>query len=138
MMAELRELVAKLHLERHVRLLGERQDVPTLMAASDLFVLASRREGLPLSLLEAMSAGLPVVATDVGDVRKVVGERTGWVVPAGEPKVLAAAITDAFQDRARARQFGLTGKSHVASEYDPQVWFDRLMSLYDGVLVGSA
>jgi glycosyltransferase involved in cell wall biosynthesis len=77
-----------------VRFLGSRPDVPSLLAASDLFVLPSLWEGLPMALLEGMAAGLPVIATDVAGSRQVVvpGE-SGMLVAPGDPRALASAVT---------------------------------------------
>jgi glycosyltransferase involved in cell wall biosynthesis len=75
-----------------VRLLGERSDVPALLAAADLFCLASDAEGMPMAVLEAMASGVPVVASAVGGlVAGTAGAAT--LVPPGDPGALAAAIT---------------------------------------------
>ena len=87
-----------------------RRDVPALLAASDIFRLTSNREGVPIAILEAMAAGEPVVATDVGGVRELVvgsgtpvsaaGE-TGLLAPAGDDRALAAALAALIADPAR-------------------------------------
>jgi glycosyltransferase involved in cell wall biosynthesis len=85
--------VRDLGLAGRVALLGERQDVPALLGASQVFVLASRQEGLPLAVLEAMRAGLPVVASDVGGVREAVTPgRTGLLVRRGDAAGLRTAL----------------------------------------------
>ena len=77
--------IRRLGLEERVQLAGERSDVPELLAGSDVFVLSSRSEGLPVSVLEAMAAELPVVASDVGGVAElVVDGETGMLVPPGD------------------------------------------------------
>jgi glycosyltransferase involved in cell wall biosynthesis len=77
----------------NVRFLGARDDVPDLMAAADALVVPSRWEGLPMVLLEAASAGLPVVATDVGGNAEVVADReTGFLVPPDDPEALGVAM----------------------------------------------
>ncbi len=76
------------------------------LAASDVFVLASRREGLPMALLEAMAAGLPAVVTDVGEMAGVVVEGTGRVVPTEDVGALADALGDLLADRCAARRCG--------------------------------
>ena len=79
-------------LGERLRLLGYRDDVPDLMAAADIFVLPSRFEGLPMSVIEAMLTGLPVVAANVrGPAEQVVPEVTGLLVPSGDSSALAAA-----------------------------------------------
>ncbi|MBA3534337.1 MAG: glycosyltransferase, partial [Ardenticatenales bacterium] len=90
--AELEAQIKTLGLEGHAWLLGMRNDVPRLLAASDIFATSSHWEGLPIAVLEALAAGLPVVGTTVGDVPKVVVEGTGLLVPPREPGALAAAL----------------------------------------------
>ncbi|GAA4125120.1 glycosyltransferase [Knoellia locipacati] len=90
---EVRELHAALGLGDQFVLLGFRDDVPDLMRAVDLFVLGSAHEGLPVAVMEALAAGLPVVATDVGGVAEaVVDGQNGFLVPSRDPKALAAAM----------------------------------------------
>ncbi len=127
---KLQALIDELGLQGRAFLLGERHDVPELLVASDMFVLASYREGLSLSVLEAMAAGLPVVATDVGETARIVGHDAGLVVPPGEPAVLAQAIASVLDNWELARQWGRAGKQRVDADYSPEVWFDRLMTVY--------
>ena len=90
-------------------LLGQRRDAPDLLLSADLFVSAAHSEGLPLSLLEAMAASLPVVHTDVGEVSQVVDAECAIVVPVKNPKMFSNAALDilnspqkqAMSDRAR-------------------------------------
>jgi glycosyltransferase involved in cell wall biosynthesis len=101
------------------RLVGERDDVLELLGGADIFVLSSRSEGLPLSILEAMSAGLPVVASRVGGVPELVldGE-TGLLVPPGEPSSLAAAIERLLVDPALRNRLGAAGRARVEEYFD--------------------
>ena len=98
--------VRRAGLDGVVALLGDRDDVPALLAAADVFVLASRSEGFPMSVLEAMAAGLPVVASAVGGVPEAVldGE-TGLLVPPGDAGAVAGARARALlaDGRLRAR-----------------------------------
>jgi len=90
---ELAATHARLGLGEAVRLLGERQDVLDLLFASDVFCLASRHEGLPVALMEALAVGLPVVATSVGGVPELVDDGVeGLLVPSDDPAALAAAL----------------------------------------------
>lgn len=85
--------IAKRELTRWVHLLGLRKDVPRCLAAADIVWLTSVSEGIPLTLIEAMAAGVPVVATNVGGVAEVVEpELTGMLAPAGDDQALAAAV----------------------------------------------
>ncbi|GAA2168130.1 glycosyltransferase involved in cell wall biosynthesis [Humibacillus xanthopallidus] len=96
---EVHALHRELGLGERFKLLGYRTDVPDLLAASDLFVLASAFEGLPVSIMEAMAAGLPVVATSVGGVPEVVvEEETGLLVRPGDSDALADAVLALAQD----------------------------------------
>ena len=103
----LERLRRDLGLEDHVRLVGYREDVQALLQASDVFVLTSRSEGLALTLLEAMAAGLPVVATDVGGNREVVARgETGLLVAAGSPTAVADALLSLIEDPAQRPPWG--------------------------------
>jgi len=111
--------VRRLGMESVVRLAGERNDVAELLAAADLFVLSSRSEGLPLSILEAMAAGLPVVASSVGGVPElVVDGETGLLVPPDDPHALAAAIERLLDDSALRRRLGAAGRTRVWEHFD--------------------
>ena len=112
----LERLSADLGLGNAVRFHGFQMDVRPFLAGRDAFVLSSVSEGIALTLLEAMAAALPVVATDVGGNREVViaGE-TGFLVPPGDPAALARALITLLSDPARASQFGAAGRSRVTS-----------------------
>ena len=113
------EEVRRLGLERAVELVGERDDVPELLATADLFVLSSRSEGLPLSILEAMAAGLPVVASRVGGIPEVVVDgETGLLVPPGDPQRLADAVERLLADPSLRRRLGEAGRRRVAEHFD--------------------
>ena len=89
----------------NLRRLGERADVPQILAASDLLVSTSTSEGFPNAVLEGLAAGLPAVATDAGDTKRIVGD-CGSIVPAGDARALAAAI-EGFFDRPPAQRQAL-------------------------------
>ena len=122
-------------LEPTVELAGEREDVPEILAGADVFVLSSLSEGLPLSILEAMAAGLPVVASSVGGIPEVVidGE-TGLLVPPGDPQSLAAAIERLLADPALRRRLGEAGRIRVAEHFDLAAVHRAHLDLYRGVL----
>lgn len=98
----------------NVHFLGFRRDVPAVLAASDAFVLPSKREGLPRSVLEAMAAGLPVVATNVRGNRDLVGHRkNGFLVKVGDAPALAEALRALATDEGLRRRLGEEGRAKV-------------------------
>jgi glycosyltransferase involved in cell wall biosynthesis len=117
-------------LQHHVRLLGARNDVPQLLSASDVYVSASHWEGLPLTVLEAMAAGLPIVATGVGDVPRVVVAGTGVIVPPRDPSALAKALRNLLAEPERMRVMGQTAQAHIARHFNSTVWLDNLLAVY--------
>ena len=123
--------IARLGLGERVKLLGLRRDVPQLLGASDLFASASAWEGLPVATLEAMAAGLPVVATAVGDVPRVVDAASGSLVPAGRPDALGAALDRTVADPALRRRQGEAARRRVAEEFSADAWAARLVALYE-------
>lgn len=128
---ELEGLIEELALSHEVTLLGERQDVNRLLGEFDAFVLPSRTEGLPVALLEAMSCGLPVVATSVGGVPAAL-EQAGILVPAGDPRALADAMLRLARDPDLRRSLGAGGRRRALEEYDRRLMFER----YEAALFG--
>lgn len=112
--AALERQIAAAGLQATFRLLGTRPDVPALLAAADLFVLPSLWEGLPMALIEAMAAGLPVVATDVSGTRGVMRDgETGLLVPPGDATALAQAMAALLAEPERAAQMGAAARRRV-------------------------
>jgi glycosyltransferase involved in cell wall biosynthesis len=103
----------------HVELAGERRDVRRLLEDADVFVLSSRSEGAPLSILEAMAAGLPVVATAVGGIPEIVDDgTTGLLVPPGDAAALAAALERLLADAGLRARMGAAGWERVRERFD--------------------
>jgi len=106
-------------LSQRVELLGARADVPDLLSRSDVFVLSSRSEGFPVSVLEAMAAGLPVVATDVGGVAEAIEDgETGFLVPPADSEALARALERLVADGALRRRLGAAGRARALGLFD--------------------
>jgi glycosyltransferase involved in cell wall biosynthesis len=106
--------ILRLGIGDRVRLVGERRDVPELLAGADVFVLSSTSEGLPVSVLEAMAAGLPVVGSSVGGVPElVVDGETGLLVEPGNPQELSAAIDRLLADPELRRRLGDAGRERA-------------------------
>ncbi|WP_441291320.1 glycosyltransferase [Sorangium sp. KYC3313] len=129
-------LARELGVSERVLFTGERHDVPALLAAFDVFALPSLSEGLPLALLEAMTAGLPVVATDVGGVSTVlVHGETGFLVPSDEVTPLAARLSELHANPARAAQMGRSGRRLALRRYSAIQMAERYMELYARLLL---
>jgi glycosyltransferase involved in cell wall biosynthesis len=118
-----------------VRFLGSRRDVPDLLAACDVFVLPSLIEGLPLSVLEAMAAARPVVATRVpGTDETVVDGETGMLVPPRDPEALAHAIRSVLSDPERASRFGSAGRARVLGDFSTRRMVSAVEQQYEELL----
>ena len=111
-------LIESAGLRDRVELLGERDDVRDVLSHADLFVLSSRSEAMPMSILEAMAAGLPVVASNVGGVPEVVvDDQTGLLVPPGNAAALASAIERLLGDRELRIEFGARGLERARTTF---------------------
>jgi glycosyltransferase involved in cell wall biosynthesis len=105
--SEVESQIERMDAGEHVRLVGTRSDVADLLHAADVFVLASMREGFPVSLIEAMACGKAIVATDVGGIPDaVVGGRNGILVRPGDAHALSEAISTLLVDRGLAGRLG--------------------------------
>jgi len=127
---ELEQRVSRLGIDQSMRFLGRRNDIPELLAASDISVLSSHEEGFSNVILEAMAAGLPVVATDVGGNREaVVDGVTGWLARPRDPKALAEKILDLLNDEKKAVAWGRRGQQRVKKHFT----IDRMVEAYVGI-----
>ena len=133
-------LARELGLASHVVFTGFRPDVPALLAAMDCFVLASTRtEGVPQSLLQAMAAGVPVVASAVGGIPEVIAPgETGLLVTPGDPEALAAGIAAVLDAPEPARRRAEAARALCAARFSHEASIARLLALYDEVLAGRA
>lgn len=113
-----------------VRLLGHRDDVPQLLKASDVFALSSENEAAPMSILEAMASGLPVVATNVGGVSTLVrDQQTGVLVPPGDPGAMAGQLAALAGDAQLRRSLGSAGLRHQRERWSAAAMVDRYATL---------
>lgn len=130
---------ARLGLESRATLLGLRDDVPDLLTASDVLAQASRREGLSIAALEAMSASLPIVATAVGGTREaVVDGGTGRLVPIGDVDALAAGLIEVCGDAALRTAWGEAARRRWEEEFSAARMVERSEALYRRVLEARA
>jgi len=132
---QLEEKVSELGLLGKVIFTGSRRDVPEILSILDIFVLPSLKEGLPMALLEAMAARLPVVATKVGAVPKVVVHKeNGFLVEPGSSESLCTAISELLSDSTEAVRFGLQGYQKVENEFSSKAMAERYFDVYGKVL----
>lgn len=127
----------RLGLREKVRFVGDQERIPPLLPAVDIAAIPSFHEGMPNAALEAMAAGVPVVATAVGGTPEVVldGE-TGILVPPGDPGALAAAITRLVRNPAERTRLGQAGKRRIFENFSIQVAVRKLERHYCELLAG--
>lgn len=135
LLASLEQLAQQLGIADRVRFFGPRRDVAQILAASDIFALASNWEGFGLVVAEAGSTGLPVVASAVGGIPEIVEDgKTGLLVPPGNPQALAAALERLAARPEEARALGAAGRARIIEQFDIQLCADRHAALYRSVL----
>ncbi|MDQ2765785.1 MAG: glycosyltransferase [Gemmatimonadota bacterium] len=110
--------------------LGAVPDAARYFAAFDLFILSSRTEGLPMVLLEAMAAGVPIVTTNVGGIPKLLSASEGVLVSPDDPTALASAMRATLDDRAAASARAHAAQLRQRAEFDVGPWSDRYEALY--------
>ena len=128
---QMQALAQQLGIAGRVRFLGLREDVPALMAASDVLLAPSRREALSLTLLEASACGLPIVATRVGGIGEVVEEgASGFLVAPDDPPALAAAIAPLLADAALRARCGARARQRFEAGFLEDAMFDKTVAVY--------
>lgn len=130
-------LASNLGISDRVHFLGARTDVAQLLASSDIFVLASRFEGLPISILEAMRAGLPVVASNVGGVPELVTDKSGILVPASDPDSLATAIRQLLASHELRTHLGRNGRIKFKKDFRAEGMMEKIINVYNTCLARS-
>jgi glycosyltransferase involved in cell wall biosynthesis len=131
----LKEEVNRCALQNRVRFLGFRDDVSALLSIMDVFVLPSLSEGLSIALLEAMAAGKPVIATNVGgNPELVVDGETGFSVPPRDVDALAAKLCLILEDTDYARNLGENGRKRVQEKFSLQAMANNYQQLYQNCL----
>ena len=129
---ELRAQVKRLNLESRVEFMGARDDVPTRLAGASVFVLASDHEGFPLSILEAMRAGLPVVADDVGGVAEAVEEgRTGRVLAPRDSEGWREALRELLTNTGLRARWGAAGRAAFEARFDFETQLRATLKVYE-------
>ena len=131
-------LIERRKLTKQFLLLGERSDVAALLPGFDIFALASHYEGLPCSVVEAMTCGVPVAATAVNAVPEVVVPgRTGLLVPPGAPALLGRAMAYLMDHPAEGARMALAARVHLGNRFHPEVLGRDLSETYELALTDS-
>jgi glycosyltransferase involved in cell wall biosynthesis len=120
-----------LGLNSQVKFWGQQLDVAPFYSAADAFIMSSRSEGLPISLLQAFSLGLPSIVTDVGGMAEVVRlARAGIITPAGDVDAMAAAIVRLATHPEERQQFSMNAEASFRSHFTLQTMTDAYLELY--------
>jgi len=130
-LTSLRDLINDLGIENKIVLAGRRHDVPRIYATIDIFLLPSLIEGLPMALLEAMATGLPVIATAVGDVPKVVDSDVGALIPPADEFALVESIDRFSSNRNTRITLGRNAKRRIADHYSSRAMTAKYACLYE-------
>lgn len=131
---KLEAMAARLGIDHAVIWTGFRQDMPRLLAAIDLYVQASINEGLSLSILEAMAAGKPIIATDVGGAQEVLAhEKTGILIPPGSSSAIKDAVVDLLSLPDKRAELAQAARDHVVQQFGVQRMVDGYRLVYEGL-----
>lgn len=130
-----KSLAYELGISDRVQFLGNRSDVPEILAQADAFALISDYEGFPISTLEAMRAALPVIVSDVGGAAEsVMPGVTGFVVPKGDVQAIADALKILAEQPERRESMGIAGRARFLSRYQEKDMIDKTFRVYEEVL----
>jgi glycosyltransferase involved in cell wall biosynthesis len=137
MRAEIEARIAALGLQQAVLLLGERQDVPQILAAIDMFCLPSETEGMPITLLEAMAASLPAVVSAVGAIPSMIDDGvSGVLIPRGDPAALDRALLAIAQEPEKTAAMGVAARRRVEKDFSVETALKNYEELYREMLGG--
>lgn len=129
---DLKEDIRRFNLGGTITLLGRRNDVPDLLSAADVFVFPSLEEGQGLALIEAMTAGLPCVASDIGPIREIIpNAETGILTKPGDAHAIADAILKLYSDRNMANVIAVAGRDYAVKTFNAVSSTEKLSRLYE-------
>lgn len=131
--ANLHALQQQLHLS-NVQFLGNRTDIPALLQNADCFVLSSIAEGIPMTILEAMASGLPIISTNVGGIPEIVDTSYGYLVPSQSAEALADAMQSALISGERLKQQGMLARDVAEKNFSESHMIDQYNRLYHHLL----
>ncbi len=131
----LKEQIEHLNLADVVKLIGFRDDVSRLLDVSDIFLLPSLEEGLPIALLEAMSARVPIIATPVGEVPKIIQDGVnGFLVPVNDPRAIAGAIDRCLKNMSQAKLMSMNAFEQFERTFSSSIMYREYSKVYDKVI----
>ncbi len=132
--AEIEQMVREANLERSVVITGLRSDPRQIISRSELVVFSSEWEGLSLVALESLSAGTPVVSTDVQGMRELFTNGSGSVVPLDDGTALGEEVIDVLRDQPRREAMGRAGRELIARDYSLTAMIDAYECLYEQLI----
>ena len=134
-LVKMQRQIHRLGLSEHFVFTGYRMDIPELIIASDVVAfLPQAPEGFGRTLIEAMAAGRPVIATDIGPTREIVGEGTSVLIPVGDAEAVAKAIVKLFQDPQYSQTLGMLGRQRARQHFGMEQYSDRITKVYERVM----
>jgi glycosyltransferase involved in cell wall biosynthesis len=135
LMGAMQALASQLGIAERVSFLGQRMDVPEILARSQVSLLVTNWEGFPLSIIESMRAGLPVIASDVGGIVEAVSQGvTGYVIPRGAVELLQQRIASLLSDTNSRRALGANGRARFEQQFTLEQAVAKTLSVYRDVL----
>jgi glycosyltransferase involved in cell wall biosynthesis len=137
--ASLEAEACRLKVRDRVQFLGERRDVAAILASAHVFALPTKWEGFPLSVLEAMRAGLPVVASNVGGVSEALANGvTGFLVPCGNSAAFRSGLSVLIENPARRGQMGEAGRKLYEAEFTLDSMLQKILAVYSDIIYGTS
>jgi len=132
---ECQQLAIELGIGENVQFVGARSDVHRMLARQDVFVLTSNWEGFPISILEAMGHGLPIVASDVGGVHEaVIDGETGFLIPRGDIDILVGRLRALYQNAELRTRMGINGRKRFADYFTVDIMVRKILGVYEEVI----
>jgi len=133
--SKIESLISRNNLNKQIVLTGWRRDIPRLLSAMDIFVLTSLWEGLPISVLEAMSASVPVVATNTGGIQEIIFEGTnGYLVPSRDVTQMTDEVIGLLKDESLRRRIGGRARISIGDGFSVSAMTENTHNLYQGLL----
>ncbi|MGA3696897.1 glycosyltransferase family 4 protein [Enterobacteriaceae bacterium TYF_5] len=131
---EIKDQASYLGLSDKINFLGERSDVSYLLSQSDIFILPSNWEGLPRSIIEAMSFSLPIIASNVGGVNEMVSDKNGFLIPRNDIELLGNAINELITNKTLREAQGYNSRIIYESGFNFERMFDKTYSIYNELI----